>query len=96
MVDDAVRDGHEVVAQLGKGDVFGELSLLIDVQRTATVTATSDLEVMILSRKQFLECVRNDSDNALFMIQALGQRLASSTQKMTGSHSVGSSGTGGD
>lgn len=71
------------VAQLGKGDIFGELSLVIDVQRTATVTATSDLEVMILSRKQFLECVQNDSENALFMIKKLSERLSLATTKMT-------------
>ena len=42
------------VASLSKGDLFGELSLILSQPRTASVVAVSELEVMILSRRQFL------------------------------------------
>ena len=69
----------EVVASLEKGDLFGEMSLLLNLPRSANVIASSDLEVMILSRRQFLECIENDSDNALFTLELLASRLAKAT-----------------
>jgi CRP-like cAMP-binding protein len=49
---DCVRDG-EVVARFGPGDYFGELALLDGGIRTATVVATSDVEILVLSHGEF-------------------------------------------
>lgn len=46
------RDG-QVVATLGPGDHVGELSLLDGGPRTATVTATTDVALLVLSRPAF-------------------------------------------
>lgn len=69
----------KVVSSLEKGDLFGEMSLLLNVPRSANVIASTDLEVMILSRRQFLECIENDSENALFTLELLASRLAKAT-----------------
>jgi CRP/FNR family cyclic AMP-dependent transcriptional regulator len=46
------RQGR-TVGELGPGDFFGELSLLIDSPRNATVTALTPMEAIVLSRKEF-------------------------------------------
>ena len=50
------RDG-DVLRQLGPDDVFGELALILDVPRTATVTATEPLVLRTLAREPFLAAV---------------------------------------
>ncbi len=49
-----------VVATLGPGDHFGEVALLRDVPRTATVRATEAGAVLVLSREGFLSAVVRD------------------------------------
>jgi predicted MFS family arabinose efflux permease len=49
-----IRDDHGVVAVLGPGDGFGELSLLRDIPRTATAIAASDVVARSLRRDDFL------------------------------------------
>jgi CRP/FNR family transcriptional regulator, cyclic AMP receptor protein len=46
------RKGRKV-GEIGPGDFFGELSLLIDSGRNATVTALTPMEAIVLSRREF-------------------------------------------
>ena len=46
------REGNEV-ATLGAGDIVGEIALLENSRRTATVTALSDADVLAFNRREF-------------------------------------------
>jgi len=49
---DVVHDGNRI-AGLGPGDFFGEMALLEEHRRTATVTASSDLRIIVMHERDF-------------------------------------------
>jgi MFS family permease len=53
----SVTQDSEAVRELGPDDVFGEIALLLDVPRTATVTASESVVLRTLAREPFLAAV---------------------------------------
>lgn len=51
------------ITELQTGDIFWEIALLNEEQRTATVTAFSDIETIVLSLDNLIEMINNDSNN---------------------------------
>jgi CRP-like cAMP-binding protein len=49
-----VTRGGEPIASLGPGDIFGEVGVLSDARRNATVTATSPLKLIIMGQSDVL------------------------------------------
>ena len=73
-VDVEVEDGgtSEVVATLGEGDFFGEVALVKDEPRNATITATTPLVVYALPRDHFQRAIE---EGPSFKEQVLGDML---------------------
>jgi MFS family permease len=59
-----VRVDGRPVEPLHAGEFFGEIALLRDVPRTATVSARSDLELLTLERDAFLSAVTGHPESA--------------------------------
>jgi predicted acylesterase/phospholipase RssA/CRP-like cAMP-binding protein len=65
-----------VIAALGPGELFGELSLLLDSPRTAHVVASRAARVASISRIDFETHLLGDNANLLELSRLLGRRLA--------------------
>jgi CRP-like cAMP-binding protein len=76
---EAVReqaDGTKtVVNTFREFDFFGELALLDDGVRTATVTATDDAVCLVLTSWDFLSITREDGDMAVAILKELARRF---------------------
>jgi CRP-like cAMP-binding protein len=75
-------DDDSVVAVLQINQIFGELALLNDEPRSATLRAKGDLKVMKISESQFMELIRENPGLALNILRQLGQKLADSHQQV--------------
>jgi CRP/FNR family cyclic AMP-dependent transcriptional regulator len=62
-----IRDGDAgapVIGEIGPGDYFGELSLLLDSGHTKTAEAIEDCELLVLPKTSFEALLRADPDLA--------------------------------
>jgi CRP/FNR family transcriptional regulator, cyclic AMP receptor protein len=68
------RKGKPISAR-GGGDFVGEIALLEDTKRTATVTATTPLHVFVLTRQDFRRLVAANPGVERKVMQALARRV---------------------
>ena len=70
-----VTVGGKEVAKVGPGSYFGEVALISDRVRTATVTATTDLRCQVMTFWDFRAFVRGDAEVAWKMLEHVGAML---------------------
>lgn len=70
------EDGDAVtLAELARGDFFGEMAILDGKARSADATVLEDARLAVLSREHFLDFVRRNPTVALNMLAAITSRL---------------------
>ena len=76
-----VQVGGQDRGKIGPGEYFGEIALIADVDRTATITAESDLRCYGMTFWDFRPLVEGNSSIAWKLLQAMAQRLKQSEQR---------------
>ena len=78
-------DGAEVMlARLGPGEFFGELSIFDSETRSATVVATEDTELLTLGRVDIVRSVSHNPELALALLKSLSARLRAADDRLAG------------
>ena len=75
--------GSTVVATLGKNAFVGEISILTDVPRTATVTAKTRVEALRITKELFYRMISEFPQMGLEIMRVLSMRLADTTRDLT-------------
>jgi CRP/FNR family cyclic AMP-dependent transcriptional regulator len=71
---DVVRDGKKIDT-LGAGDFFGELALISNIPRTATVTATSPIRTLVVVDRDFRRLLKDDVSVAVKVLETMAERM---------------------
>ena len=75
--------GSLKVATVGKNDIIGEIAILCDVPRTATVTASTDLATLKVSKDNFFQLLGQFPQIGIEVMHELASRLHHTTQALT-------------
>lgn len=76
-------EGREVIlAMLGPSEFFGEMGLLDDSPRSATVVTVEACELLILAKKDFKRCLLENFEMAMTVMRGLVKRLREADQKI--------------
>lgn len=76
-----VTRGTRKLSELRTGDWFGEIALLTNVPRTATVTATTPIRVLVLTSRAFKGVVESMPSVALKVLATVGERMSADARK---------------
>ena len=71
---DVRRNGRKVNT-MGPGDFFGEIGLVTDLETTASVTAATPMRVLVITRAEFRNVIRDYPGVGLKVLSALAQRV---------------------
>lgn len=75
----AVTQGGDEIASMKAGDFFGEIALVSDAPRTATVTARTPVRVLVVTDRAFRSLLDRSPSIQLKVLKALAERLAPTT-----------------
>jgi CRP/FNR family cyclic AMP-dependent transcriptional regulator len=77
------NEGREaILAILNRGDFFGEMGLIDQAPRSATVVTLEACELLTITRADFMKCLQKNFDLAMNVIRGLVGRLREADQKI--------------
>ena len=81
VIDDG--EGREVTLNtIGPSEFFGEMSLIDDKPRSASVEALDVCEVLYISKSAFMSCLRDNFDAAMLILKSVVSRLRDADRKI--------------
>ena len=75
-------NGDIKVSEVHKNDIVGEIAILCDVPRTATVVAATEMEVLKISKELFFRMVSEFPQMAVEIMRELAYRLEKTTSQL--------------
>lgn len=75
-------DGPVAVARLKRNDIIGEIAILCDVPRTATVQAVDQLTALKITKELFFRMVSDFPDMGIEIMRSLAHRLEQTTAQL--------------
>jgi len=77
------KQGQEVIlAILNQGEFFGEMGLIAQAPRSATVTTIEPCELLTITRADFTKCLQGNFDLTMNVIRGLVKRLREADKKI--------------
>jgi CRP-like cAMP-binding protein len=72
----AVTKGGQSINTMKEGDFFGEIALVTKMPRTATVKATTDVDVLVITEQAFDNLLKKSPEIGRGVAEALAERVA--------------------
>src|SRR3954469_14258539 len=82
------ESGRVRVIELGPGGAFGEMGLIEDMPRSATVVACEPTECALLAKWDFQNELREDPDIALALLPVLTERIRKLDERLASAQAV--------
>jgi CRP/FNR family cyclic AMP-dependent transcriptional regulator len=76
-----VRRNNRKVAEIGPGAIIGEMALVDQIPRNATVVATSDVELLVMDAREFTSLISNQPKVAVKVLRTVARRYAEMNTK---------------
>lgn len=77
------KDDTELeVARLSAGQIFGEMAFIFDGPRTASVKATADCNLIVISRAQFEDKLKESDPTIRAIVHMLSKRIVDSNNSL--------------
>jgi CRP-like cAMP-binding protein len=77
------EQGPIKVAELGENAIIGEIAILCDAARTATVKAETPIETLRIRKEQFIKLLTDFPEVMLEVMRVLAERLSQTTAALT-------------
>lgn len=76
-------NGQIKIAEVGENSIVGEIAILCDAARTATVKAVTPIDALRIKKKVFLELLTDFPEVTIAVIRVLAERLSQTNIALT-------------
>jgi len=78
-----LSEGTRHLVTMKRNDLYGELALLCEAPRTATIKAATDLTVMAIAKDIFFKVIAEDTETSIRLTRSVAERLERTTRDLS-------------